>query len=103
MPTPEEILAGRPRPESQYAAMSDFDGQEIEIVDAVFPKGGRYDCVILSVLAGGDIVEVRTSSVGVMGTVQYLLEKGLEFPATLKVISGPSGFPGKPWYDLEAV
>lgn len=101
MPTPEEILANRPRPESNYAEIKQFDGQEIEIIDVAFTKG-RYENVILSVLAGGDVIEVRTSSQGVMGTIQYLLDNGAELPLTLKVISGPSSFPGKPWYDLES-
>ena len=102
MPTPEEILANRPRPESNYAEIKQFVDQEIEIIDVAFTSG-RYENVILSVLVDGDLVEVRTSSVGVMGTMKYLLENGAEVPFTVKVISGPSGFPNKPWYDLEAV
>ena len=106
MPTAAEVIARKRAERSKYRSISEFKDQVLNVlgfeeVPSQFPQK-QIEITALDA-EGNEIEGLRTSSQGVVQTLDDLDAEGA-LPAKLKVISGPSNYPGgKPWFDLEAV
>ena len=104
MPSAADVIAKRRAERSKYRNIEEFNGQILNVL-GFEEVPSRFDSKQIEIAAldanGEEIENLRTSSAGVVDTLDALEAEGA-LPAKLKVVSGPSQY-GKPWYDLEAV